>query len=301
MYDDFPQGGFEPTQEPAYQNDMSSGGFEDWSSPTQDSGSFAQDSFDSPDDGWGSFKSDDQASSSPQSDGWDTSTQDDFVSSEPEQSQGSFISQEDDGWGKTSGVDYNPQPQQPIVSTDYASSEVNTPDFQPKKFNLGLKRVALIIAVLCLVLALVFLGLDKIHINKKPTSTQPSQTTPTQTSQTDTRTQDETGEQTPQTQPSTQPTNVDSVVLVEIPKDTHLDYNGDILTANGKVINKLKYVQAHQVLYCVNIGVAFGSTTETVSYYCNYSSFNAVSEGDIVVLTYQQVNDSYISILSISK
>ena len=239
------------------------------------------------DDGWGSFDSD-----------WNTpESGSDFDSGQGSAGiqdsgvgQGSFIQPDDDGWGRTSGVE---EPQiNDTVPSDFASSTAQIQEFQPRQFNLSMKKVALIVGVVGVLLALLLLGLSKIHFSPK----QPSNPTPPP---------QQVEQQPPQQEPSgnqgTSAADVDKVVLVEIPDSMKLDYNGDVLEMNAKVISKLKYVQGHQVLYCVNLGVALGASSETVSYYCNLSSFNAVSEGDIVIIKYQQVNDSYISIMSISK
>lgn len=273
--------------------------FDDWDLPQEGQGPVQEPPLQGDDDdGWGSFGSDDDWGTPTQSDDF-TPDQGDF-SSQPgiqpggqQIQQGGFIQQDEDGWGSTSGIDETTMGIQ--NPNDFASSEVNVQEYQPKRLNLSMKKVALIILAACVVVALVFLGLDKIHITKKPS--QPSSNQPQQSNSNQTQQQGVSNN----TQQGSTNTSVEGVTLIEIPDTVSLDYNGDIMEANGKVINKLKYVQSHQVLYCINIGVALGSSSETVSYYCNYSSYNAVKEGDIVVLRYQQVNDTYISVISISK
>lgn len=263
-------GGPGPVQEPPYQGEDDDWGdsssFDDWSTPS------APDDFqEGGDQGFGG----DQSGASPgRGDG--------------------FIQQDDDdGWGSTSGME------EPIVQSqvpsDFADSTAQVAEYQPRQFKLSMKKVAFIVLAVGIVAALLLAGLDKIHIKPKPSQ---EQNPPVSTQEPAKQPQQDT---TQPTQGGNVNANVDSVTLVEIPESTKLDYNGDVLTANGKVINKLKYVQGHQVLYCVNIGVAFGSSSETVSYYCTMKSYNNVSVGDVVVLEYQQVNDSYISVLTISK
>lgn len=253
------------------------------------------------DDGWGDFEQD-WGTPTQSDDFGGGSGQDDFAPQEFGQPQGSFIPQEDDGWGSTSGMeDHSMQ----ATQNDFASSEANIQQsrFQPKQFKFSMKTVAFIILGVCIVAALLFVGLDKIHFTKKQPS-QPNNPSPAQTQTSGNQGQQGGQQEQPGGTPSggqVDTSNINSVTLVEIPPSTSLDYNGDVLTANGQVINKLKYVQGHQVLYCINVEVAFGSASQTISYYCNYSSFNAVKEGDIVILNYQQVNDTYISVVSISK
>lgn len=284
-------GGPDPVQDTPFQGGDSG---DDWGSFGDDWGSS------SPSDEWGGGQEEWGDGQDSWGDGQDDSTP---QGGGAPQQQGSFIPQDDAGWGSTSGVE-DQQFAQPNVN-DFAQSDTSTDiqEFQPRRVNLSMKKVAFIILIVGVLAALLFLGLDKIHFTKKPQ--QPSQTNNPPVSQGNTNNQGgQTGQntQTPSANPGgEQKPNVDSVTLVEIPETMALDYNSDVLEANGKVINKLKYVQGHQVLYCINIGVAVGSSSETVSYYCNYSSFNAVKEGDIVILTYQQVNDTYISVISISK
>ena len=247
------------------------------------------------DDGWGDF---DTSWESPQS--GDFGGQDDFTPQDDGGGQGSFIPQDDDGWGSTSG--FTDQQLQTTGPDEFTAPEVDIPQrFQPKQVKLSMKMVAVIILAICVVVALIFAFTDKIHFNKKPSTPNNPGTVETQQPQQGNQPQQNDGQNQQQGGNSQGNAGINSVTLVEIPDSTQLNYNGDILTANGKVANKLKYVQGHQVLYCINVTVAFGSQSQTISYYCNYSSFNAVKEGDIVVLNYQQVNDSYISVVSISK
>lgn len=242
-------------------------------------------------DDWGDYGDWDTPA---QPDGSDEFLQDQGGFQQPQ--QGGFIQQDADGWGSTSGIDDTQLSQDP---NDFAQSQPQVQEVQPRNFNLSMKKVAVIIAVVCVLAALVFFGLDKIHFTKKTPTQQPNQQQQVQQGGNTQQEQNNTGGDNTQSAPPQ--VDVNSVTLVEIPDTMQLDYNGDIFEINGTVLNKLKYVQQHQVLYCINVGIVFGSQQETISYYCNYSSFNAVNQGDIVILKYQQVNDSYISVLSISK
>lgn len=95
--------------------------------------------------------------------------------------------------------------------------------------------------------------------------------------------------------------NNDSAVLIRIPAETSLNYSGDVYETNGTVSSKNKYVMGHQVIYCITIKIAFGSSSETVQYFCNYASYNAVKTGDLLFIKYQQVDENYISINEITK
>jgi len=101
-------------------------------------------------------------------------------------------------------------------------------------------------------------------------------------------------------QPS-QSVQAGGIQLLEIPDTTSLNYSGDVYEANGAVAEKKKFLQGSQVVYCVVVNIAVGASTETVNYYCTYASFNAVSVGDVVVVSYQNVGGKLISVTSISK
>lgn len=241
---------------------------------------------------------------SEQQDNWnDLGSQQDTVNNQQDiwgsQYQGTFIQQ--DTYNQSDFL-----PQDNITSQDYQNFD-DSGDLtaqvqqQPVKFNFSPKKASLIIAGVLLTLALVLMVIDSIKISPKQNQQQPVQ----QTQQQDNITQQQTQSQ-PQSQPQTQQqsqsvTSQGSAVLVEVPDSMSVSYSGDIQEANGKVIDKKKYVQGHQILYCITINISFGSSSENVSYYCNYNSYNQVNVGDVVVISYQQVNDSYISVNAIQK
>lgn len=202
---------------------------------------------------------------------------------------GGFIDQSDN-WGT--------QPQNESFDDYNNSSPIQ--ESIPVKFNLSSKKAAFVIAGVIIVAAIFLMLVDKIHIDKKPTVDNVQEQEYEEPNYNDNTQQQQQPEQQPQPQPQVN-TSEGSVTLVEIPSDTSLNYSGDVLEANGTVVSKTKYVQGHQVLYCVEIKLVFGSSSEVINYYCNYASYNAVSNGDIVVVSYQQVEDNYISVNAISK
>lgn len=270
---------------------------------------------DSGDDDWSNFGDEGQEQSQ-QEDGWDGWNEGQSQQDIPQ--NGGFVGQTQDDWGSWD----NQGGQNQTVDNGFGDFEnqqnYNNPvqESVPKQFNFSTKTVALILAGILVVIALLFMGIDKIHIKKntsnksaqqqqqvqqqQPQQQQPQQQQPQQQPQ-----QDSSSTQTQQQEQSQQSSNVANdggrVVLVEIPSSTTMNYATDVLTANGTVVSKTKYVQGNQILYCVSITIAFADSSSTVNYYCNYASYNQVSKGDLVVVTYQQVEDSYISINSISK
>jgi hypothetical protein len=250
---------------------------------------------------WDNFQSQQQQSSSSDWDNFQSqqSSGDNWGSSQNQQSSG-------DNWN-------NFQNQQPTNGGFIDASSDTTEEWnnfqnqqgyenaspvqesQPVQTNLSTKKIAFILAGGLILIALLFMFIDKIHITKKDTTA--TQTTTT----TQTATSTEASSNTTQSQSTTTNVASGSVTLVEIPSSTSMSYSSDVLDANGVVSAKTKYVQGHQILYCITINVTFGSSSESINYYCNYSSYNAVSVGDVVVVTYQQVEDNYISVSAISK
>lgn len=196
------------------------------------------------------------------------------------------------------------------------------------------KTGLIILAVLLLLVALLTYNFAGAKIIKKPTgdntqqqvqTVQPNQQVPaTDTEQQTTDTQQdvvteqpvettdstqatvteqpvENTEQPVETTEPTEDTTINKSLLIEIPAETTLNYDGDVFTANGIVGAKQKYLYLNQVVYCVPITITIGDATQTVNYFCNYGSFSAVKEGDLVVVEYQQVADGYISVTAISK
>lgn len=167
---------------------------------------------------------------------------------------------------------------------------------QPAK--IPMKLVGIILAVVILAVALIFMFIDKVKISPKPSDTQEIQhQQQTEAPVQDTQNVQQSGvvSEPVQSQPS------DVTTLLEIPDSTAMNYSGDILTANGKITARRKFVQGHQVIYGLEITIAVGSSSEVINFYCNYATFNAVGLGDVVIVKYQQVSDSYISVNEVTK
>lgn len=228
---------------------------------------------------------------------------------------GSFIQPTQDDWGLE---DDTPQQQpndwgsmeEPIQESPMQFDNTGVQNMSPiqevrppRQVNLGKKTVGFILAGALVVLALVFMFFDGIKINKKPDNQQQVQQTQQSQQQPSQQTPTQQAQQSQGNQSGGQNTNVasGSVTLIEIPNTTALNYSGDILETSGTVLTKTKYVQAHQVLYCITIRVAVGSSVEDINYYCNYASFNAVKVGDLLIIKYQQVDDNYISVNEVLK
>lgn len=271
------------SSQPSTENTQQSGDdWEDWG----DSGEQSQQ--ESSSDDWDDWGSDSQQTDTKQSwDNWGSS-------SDQNQSSNNFIDDSQDV-----NQSWSSQPQ------DY---QTQAPTEPPIQVHFSTKTIAIIVAVVILGIALLLMGIDKIHFSKKPADTNTNTTTSTvqQQQQDDASTQQSSNTQSSNTQSEalddSQNTGaLNSATLVEIPDSASMTYSNDTLKANGKVTDKKKYVQGKQIVYCVEITIAVGSSSETVNYYCTSATFNQIGKGDILIVNYVQVDDSYISITNIEK
>lgn len=284
------------------------------SNPTDDWDDWGDDTSSQPapannDDGWGDWgdQSEQQPAKSSDDDWGDWSGTQSDTSQQTEssndgcgnwgsssQQNGGFINQNqsDDNFIDPSQDDSQSWANQP---QDYQTQQVTEP---PIKINFSTKTIAFIVAGGILVVALLLMCVDKVHINKKDT-TNTNNTTVVQEEQQNSGGSSSQQEQSNQVAESQ--TSMDSAVLVEIPNSTSMTYSNDTLKANGKVTDKKKYVQGKQIVYCVEITIAVGSSSETVNYYCTSATFNQIGKGDILIVNYVQVDDSYISITNVEK
>lgn len=267
------------SSQPSTENTQQSGDdWDDWG----DSGEQSQQ--ESSSDGWDDWGSDSQQTDTQQSwDNWGSPT-------DQNQSGSNFIDDSQDV-----NQSWSSQPQ------DY---QTQAPTEPPIQTHFSTKTIAIIVAVVILGIALLLMGIDKIHLSKKPADTNTNTTTSTvqQQQQDDASTQQSNNTQSDNTSEDSQSNNaLNSATLVEIPDSASMTYSNDTLKANGKVTDKKKYVQGKQIVYCVEITIAVGSSSETVNYYCTSATFNQIGKGDILIVNYVQVDDSYISITNIEK
>ena len=272
--DNWDDWGDNTSSQPSTENTQQSGDdWEDWG----DSGNQSQQ--ESSSDGWDDWDSDTKQSC----DNWGSPT-------DQNQSGSNFIDDSQDV-----NQSWSSQPQ------DY---QTQAPTEPPIQTHFSTKTIAIIVAVVILGIALLLMGIDKIHLSKKPVDTNTNTTTSTvqQQQQDDVSTQQSNNTQSDNTSEDSQSNNaLNSATLVEIPDSASMIYSNDTLKANGKVTDKKKYVQGKQIVYCVEITIAVGSSSETVNYYCTSATFNQIGKGDILIVNYVQVDDSYISITNVEK
>lgn len=89
--------------------------------------------------------------------------------------------------------------------------------------------------------------------------------------------------------------------MTEVPASVSADYSGDVFESEGLISSKTRYLENGQLVYCLEIDAEIGDETRTVKYYCGYNTFNSVSKGDTVNVTYQVVSDTTYSVNTITK
>ena len=238
--------------------------------------------------GWGEdpFQSSTSAEKSADEDefGWG---EDPFQSSPPPKED----EDEEFGWGST-----------PTPSSDTTSEQVWGMDKQDSDSWDGQsvslpgqapvipkKLIGVVLGVLVLVIALVVLFIDSIKVKPKEKQSVINQTQQSQQTHAD------------QGSSHSVQLSSDELYLISIPDSTVLNYDGEVQQVSGVVSAKEKFLQDHQVVYCITVDVVFGTITEHMKSWCNYNTFSAVSVGETVQLKYQQVEDGYISVIEISK
>ena len=255
-------------------------------------------------DQWASFGSQNQVSQEQPTD-WGNSSQD--------TSDWSSLGQTDSDWDNThtqpqgdfgwQGFDNQSQQgfdgsqqwgNQEIPNVDIQGINVPVTEKTPKSFNFNPKIIGVVCFILCVILALFLFVIDGIKVKPKNVQSNTSQA-----SSSVQYSQDQYGDQVNTTNQVSSSSR--DVTMIYVPDSTPLNYSGDVYEANGSVSGKLKYVQGKQVIYCIQISLAFGSNSEIISFYCNYATFNAVGVGDLVLVKYQQPSDGYISINEVTK
>lgn len=221
---------------------------------------------------------------------WDDSSGNDFTwgeeSSQEDDNSSDSNSEDDFSWDEDTSNESN-------NFADFGSSSGRTGSQSGSdRFDfVNYKGAGVIIAIIFVLLAFVFLFFNSIKITKNDVSQHKKSE---QVSQ-------EQGVPSNSVNENTVKEKQGVVSFLEIPASTSLDYSGDVYESNGTIVDKVKYLQGHQVVYCLTVRLVLGSTSEDVKYYCNYASFSSVSNGDLVIVKYQQVQDGYISVNEIVK
>lgn len=82
--------------------------------------------------------------------------------------------------------------------------------------------------------------------------------------------------------------------------ESSIDYSVDELHADGVVSKKKVYLTSEGTLvYCIDIDCKVDSEKRVLSYYCGYSAYANVEEGDLVLVKYKNLTGSTIMVTKV--
>ena len=187
--------------------------------------------------------------------------------------------EQDDGWSEVN--DGWNEIDNENSSHDWGNDEINTgqeqQDSKIHNFNFNYKQASLIIAGICVFLALIIFGMSKIHFVNNATQQQNI---------------------------SKEASNVESnatgsKTLKYVPNTTAMNYDSDVITSSGKIAKKDKYLLGQQLIYDLVIEIPAGTETLSLHYYCSQDIFDKMYENTAVTVDYQVASDNYYSIKSV--
>ena len=187
--------------------------------------------------------------------------------------------EQDDGWSEVN--DGWNEVDSENSSHDWGNDEINTGQEQQESkihnFNFNYKQASLIIAGICVFLALIIFGMSKIHFVNNATQQQNI---------------------------SKEASNVESnatgsKTLKYVPNTTAMNYDSDVITSSGKIAKKDKYLLGQQLIYDLVIEIPAGTETLSLHYYCSQDIFDKMYENTAVTVDYQVASDNYYSIKSV--
>ena len=187
--------------------------------------------------------------------------------------------EQDDGWSEVNDGWNEVDNENP--SHDWGNDEINTGQEQQESkihnFNFNYKQASLIIAGICVFLALIIFGMSKIHFVNNATQQQNI---------------------------SKEASNVESnatgsKTLKYVPNTTAMNYDSDVITSSGKIAKKDKYLLGQQLIYDLVIEIPAGTETLSLHYYCSQDIFDKMYENTAVTVDYQVASDNYYSIKSV--
>ena len=167
-------------------------------------------------------------------------------------------------------------------------SQSNIPNIQgniqnvAQKFNLSRIGVGVLVCCVVFLFIALLLGLHSIKFTKKSQQTA-----------------DDVLQDSTVSESSTLNTQISSssLSLIEIPTKISTASTGSINTAQGKVSGFNRYLLGNQIIYCIYANMQTDMGVVEVKYFCNYKSYSSVSQGTDVTITYQIVDDKYISVV----
>lgn len=166
------------------------------------------------------------------------------------------------------------------------------------------KKIGIILFVACVLLALGITACSHIKIQKKDkvNTSQSEQVSQIDESVADTEVSatSVSGDNSENTESSSEQ-GTEQLVLDKIVAENKLDYTGDLQDTIGVVSDKYCYLEGSQVLYCIQIDAIIGDVAQPVSYYCTYSTYESVSVGDKLTLSYKNTTQNTFALISVAK
>lgn len=159
------------------------------------------------------------------------------------------------------------------------------------------KKAGVIIAVAIVGLALLIYGVSHIKVVRKPqTDTKQPQATAVVTEVSKKQKQDKSNESSSSTS-----TPDSDLPLVEIIAEDKLDYSSVDQTTTGVVKSKKCYLSGNQVVHLIEIEATMGTSKNNVLYFCSYSVYEQLYEGEILNLVYRQTTANTYAVISVSR
>lgn len=183
------------------------------------------------------------------------------------------------------------------------------------------KKAGIIIAILCVIIAISFCACKSIKIKRKTTSdvntsevSSNADSTQQQSNSVDNTSNNNqqqnstvnysknttNNSDTGSTVSNSSSSSSTSSDFAEV-NESSINYSVDEETASGVVEYKKVYLSGNSLVHCVGIKLDSSARGVTVQYPCGYSGYNALSEGDKVTVKYKQVTNKTVAIVSVSK
>lgn len=171
----------------------------------------------------------------------------------------------------------------------------------------GHKVAGIVITIALVIVAFIIFIISQISVSKKSNSTT-SDGISTTTSEvisnkvtSSKSTEQSTKKEVTQSTEDKKVNSSSDISLIKIVNEDKLDYSSASQKTSGIVESKECYLDSNQVIYLIKIKVDLGTSSQVISYYCNYNSYSQVNVNDILSVEYKQVSTSTFTILSIQK
>ncbi len=93
---------------------------------------------------------------------------------------------------------------------------------------------------------------------------------------------------------------VDTLNLIIVDDKVPIDYTSAFIEATGLVTSKQTYVIDNQVVYCLDISMTVGSETKQVRHFCNRKVYDAITNGTVVNVKFQQVDEHNVAVYDVT-